>query len=103
MSMSFPGRQRLVRTWSVLMILTAASMAGGLVSLERDAVVAFWAGALVIAAATLFKAHRIVMVYLNLRVSTAGWRTGFMVYLTLTALVVLGGYVVSQPGIPVYS
>lgn len=101
MSMTFPGRQRLVRTWSVLMILTAASMAGGLLSLERDSVAAFWVGALVIAAAALFKAHRIVMVYLNLRVSTGGWRAGFVVYLTLTTLVVLAGYVLSQPGVAV--
>ena len=97
MSMTFPGRRRLVHTWGVLMILTAASMAGGLLSLERDSAVAFWAGALVIAAATLFKAHRIVMVYLNLRASTGGWRGGLVVYLTVTTLVVLAGYVLSQP------
>lgn len=101
MSMTFPGRQRLVRTWSVLMVLTAVSMAGGLMPLERDSVVAFWAGALVIAAATLFKAHRILMVYLNLRASTGGWRAGLVLYLTLTTLVVLAGYALSQPGVVV--
>lgn len=99
MSMTLPGLPRLIRTWGVLMLLTAVSMAGGLVPMERDSAGAFWAGALVIAAATLFKAYRIVMVYLNLQASTAAWRAGLVVYLALTTLVVVGGYVLSQPGI----
>lgn len=101
MSTTYPGRQRLIRTWSVLMLLTIASMAGGLLSLERESAVAFWAGALVIAAAALFKAHRIVMVYLNLQASTSGWRAGLVMYLILTTLVVFAGYVLSQPGVVV--
>lgn len=99
MSVTLPGRQRLVRTWGLLMVLTGASMAGGLVSLGQDSVVASWSGVLLVAVATLFKAHRIVMVYLNLRASTSGWRVGLVMYLTLTTLVVFAGYTLSQPGV----
>ena len=38
------------------------------------------------------------MVYLNLRVSSAGWKSSFMVLLVATLLLVFSGYFAARPG-----
>lgn len=99
MSMNLPGRQRLIRTWLILMALTCASMVGALVPMGDNGDRLAWTGILTIVAAAYYKAHRIVMVYLNLRASSGGWKGGLIAYLMLTTLVILGSYVLSTPGL----
>ena len=100
MTTNLPGQQRLIRTWLILMALTCASMIGALVPPGDSAHRLAWAGLLTIVAAAYYKAHRIIMVYLNLRASSAGWKGGLIAYLMLTTLVILGSYVISEPHFP---
>ena len=100
MMTTLPGQRRLIRTWLILMALTCASMLGALVPMGDGNDRLAWTGVLMIIAAAYYKAHRIVMVYLNLRASTSGWKGGLIVYLMLTTLVILGTYVLSEPQLP---
>lgn len=50
-----------------------------------------WSIALVLLSAS-FKVHQILMVYLNLRVSSAGWKSSFICLLSATILLVFFAY-----------
>jgi hypothetical protein len=53
-------------------------------------------GAILILGSAGFKVQQILMIYLNLRVSSAGWKSGFMIVLTVTLLLVFLGYLVAR-------
>lgn len=74
------------------MILTLFSMWSAQLGEEsRRASLSMASVALVLACAG-FKVHQILMVYLNLRISSAGWRGGFMCLLVVTILLIGMGY-----------
>lgn len=95
MNDDLPGNRRLWITWALLMGLTCLSLFGALAPGDgANAAMAWWGVALVIAA-TYYKAHRIVMVYLNLRASSPMWRGTLVAFLVVTTLLILGGYLLS--------
>ncbi|PLW68606.1 cytochrome C oxidase subunit IV family protein [Pseudohalioglobus lutimaris] len=87
-----PGQSRLLKTWLMLMALTLFSMWSAQLSDESRALsLPIWSVALVLLSVG-FKVQQILMVYLNLRVSSAGWRGGFLCLLAVTILLVGLGY-----------
>lgn len=94
MEETLPGNRRLIITWLLLMALTGLSMWSA--QLGDNAVqwtpLPLWGIAIVLASAG-FKVQQILMVYLNLRVSSTAWKGGFMCLLIGTVLLVFFGYV----------
>jgi len=92
MEKKLPGQQRLLTTWLMLMALTLFSMWSAQLAGESRALsLPLWAVALVLLSAG-FKVQQILMVYLNLRVSSTGWRGGFLCLLAATIMLVWLGY-----------
>ncbi|MCC5859859.1 MAG: cytochrome C oxidase subunit IV family protein [Ectothiorhodospiraceae bacterium] len=95
MAHDLPGERKLLLTWGVLMGLTLVSLVGGQVVGEgRAEPLAWWSVALVLGA-TYYKARQILMVYLNLRASTPGWKGLLRAFLVLTLGLILGGYLLA--------
>jgi len=93
MDETLPGSKGLISTWLLLMVLTLLSM--GSAQLGNDAQgtsLPLWGIAVVLASAG-FKVRQILMVYLNLRVSSPGWKSGFMCLLVATVLLVFAAYI----------
>lgn len=87
-----PGTKGLVKTWIILMALTLLSMwSAQLDSHAGWLPLPIWGVALVLIIAG-FKVQQILMVYLNLRVSSRGWKSGFTCLLTATVLLVFLAY-----------
>ncbi len=87
-----PGHRRLLTTWLMLMALTLFSMwSAQLGNDSRMLPLPLWSIALVLLSAA-FKVQQILMVYLNLRASSPGWRGGFLCLLAATILLVGLGY-----------
>lgn len=87
-----PGTKRLTVTWLLLMALTALSMWSA--QLDQTALLLplpLWSIAIILLSAG-FKVQQILMVYLNLRVSSAGWQGGFLCVLAATVVLVFLGY-----------
>jgi hypothetical protein len=92
MNESLPGNKRLLVTWLVLMLLTLISMwSAQLNSTAGWLPLPIWGIALVLLSAA-FKVQQILMVYLNLRVSSGGWKGGFICLLAATVLLVFSAY-----------
>ena len=92
MEKKLPSHKRLLATWLTLMSLTLFSMWSAQLGAESRALsLPLWSIALVLLSAG-FKVQQILMVYLNLRVSSAGWRGGFLGLLAVTLLLVWLGY-----------
>lgn len=92
MKNALPGRKRLLITWLTLMGLTLFSMWSAQLSEgARALTLPLWSVALVLLSAG-FKVQQILMVYLNLRVSSSGWRGGFLCLLAATLALVWAGY-----------
>ena len=92
MEKKLPSRQRLLTTWLILMSLTLFSMWSAQLGDESRALsLPLWGIALVLLSAG-FKVQQILMVYLNLRVSSPGWRGGFLCLLAATLVLVWLGY-----------
>lgn len=93
MDEKLPGTKRLLHTWLILMALTIISMwSAQLGGDSRGVSLPLWGVAIVLASAG-FKVQQILMVYLNLRVSSGGWKGGFVCLLVATLLLVFLGYV----------
>lgn len=91
-----PGRRRLLFSWLVLMTLTLLSMLSAqLTDATTWLPLPLW-GVLVVLASTGFKVQQVLMVYLNLRVSSAGWKAGFLCLLIITLLVIFSGYIAAS-------
>jgi len=91
-----PGKRRLISTWLILMALTLLSMLSAqLTNANTWLPLPLW-GAGLILAITGFKVHQVLMVYLNLRVSSGGWKGGFLCLLTATLLVIFSGYIAAR-------
>lgn len=89
MEMSLPGTRRLLITWAILMVLTLISMfSAQLVGESRWQALPLWS-ALLLLLSTGFKAQQVLMVYLNLRASTPGWK-GLVIGLMLLTLSLIG-------------
>ena len=92
MKETLPGTRRLVKTWLLLMALTVLSMWSAQMNSDSGWLpLPIWSIALVLISAS-FKVQQILMVYLNLRVSSAGWKSGFICLLTTTVLLVFFAY-----------
>ena len=92
MEKKLPSRKRLLVTWLTLMGLTLFSMWSAQLSDESRALsLPLWSVALVLLSAG-FKVQQILMVYLNLRVSSSGWRGSFLYLLAATLMLVWAGY-----------
>lgn len=92
MEKKLPGRNRLLATWLILMSLTLFSMWSAQLGGESIALsLPPWSIALVLLSAG-FKVRQILMVYLNLRVSSPGWRGGFLGLLAATLMLIWLAY-----------
>ncbi len=92
MEEKLPGTKRLLYTWLILMVLTIISMwSAQLGGDSRGVSLPLWGIAIVIASAG-FKVQQILMVYLNLRVSSGGWKGAFISLLVATLVLVFFGY-----------
>jgi hypothetical protein len=96
MPSSLPGTHRLLITWAVLMGLTLVSMLSAQLGGEaRFQALPLWSAGLLLLS-TGFKAHQVLMVYLNLRKSTSVWK-GTFIGLTVATLAVIGsGYLTAR-------
>lgn len=89
-----PTGRRLIVAWLLLTTLTAATMFWGrAASGDMTPLGMAWVAALL--AVTFFKASQVLMVYLNLRVSTQGWKVLFHAFLIAILLPILGAYAVA--------
>lgn len=96
MTEELPGKRRLLSTWLILMTLTLLSMLGAqLTNPGAWLPLPLW-GAVLVLASTGFKVHQVLMVYLNLRVSSGGWKGGFLCLLIVTLLLIFSGYIAAR-------
>lgn len=88
--------RRLLITWAVLMGLTLLAMLSAQLGGDaRQAALPLWSAGLLLAA-TLFKAHRVLMVYLGLSEASSAWRGAFVGLILTTLLLVASGYLVAR-------
>ncbi|MEA2118542.1 hypothetical protein [Halovibrio sp. HP20-50] len=93
---ALPGTRRLLITWALLMALTVVSMVSARLDQTTDwQALPLWSAALVLMA-TGFKAHRVLMVYLNLRAATLVWKGIFITLTLLTLTLIAAGYLVGR-------
>lgn len=91
-----PGKRRLLSTWLILMTLTLLSMLSAqLTNTTTWLPLPLW-GVMLVLLSTGFKVQQVLMVYLNLRVSSAGWKGGFLCLLGITLLVIFSGYIAAR-------
>lgn len=91
-----PGTRRLLITWLVLMTLTLLSMLSAqLTNAAAWLPLPIW-GAVLVLVSTGFKVQQVLMVYLNLRVSSASWKGGFLCLLAATLLLIFSGYIAAR-------
>ena len=93
---ALPGTRRLLITWALLMALTVVSMVSARLDQTTDwQALPLWSAALVLMA-TGFKAHCVLMVYLNLRAATSAWQGVFIGLTLLTITLIASGYLVGR-------
>ncbi|XKH60468.1 cytochrome C oxidase subunit IV family protein [Halomonas sediminis] len=93
---ALPGTRRLLITWVMLMGLTGVSMVSARLDQTTDwQTLSLWSVALVLAA-TAFKAHRVLMVYLNLRAATPAWKGIFIGLILVTLALIAAGYLAGR-------
>tara|TARA_R110002074_G_scaffold321448_1_gene491885 strand:+ start:139 stop:435 length:297 start_codon:yes stop_codon:yes gene_type:complete len=91
-----PGKRRLLYTWLILMTLTLFSMLSAqLTTATTWLPLPLW-GVVLVLASTGFKVQQVLMVYLNLRVSSTGWKGGFLCLLAITLLAIFSGYIAAR-------
>ncbi|MCB1676742.1 MAG: hypothetical protein KDI01_10650 [Halioglobus sp.] len=96
MDATLPGKSRLLRAWLALMMLTLVSMLSARLASDTDWLpLPVW-GAVLVLASTGFKVQQVLMVYLNLRVSSGGWKGGFLCLLAATLLLIFSGYLAAR-------
>ena len=96
MKETLPGNKRLLITWLLLMALTLLSMWSAQLSSQSGWLpLPLWSVAIVLLSAG-FKFQQILMVYLNLRVSSAGWKGGFVCLLAATIVLIFGAFIVAN-------
>lgn len=89
---ALPGTRRLLFTWATLMALTVVSMLSARLGQTADwQALPLWSAVLVLMA-TGFKAHRVLMVYLNLRAATPAWKGVFIILTLFTLTLIAAGY-----------
>lgn len=95
----FPGSRRLLLTWLTLITLTLLSMwSAQLGSAAREPSLPLWGVTLILLGAG-YKVQRILLVYLNLRVSSGAWRGSFLSLVWLVIVLVWLAYWTSLSGI----
>ena len=96
MNESLPGTKRLLVTWLLLMVLTLLSMASAQPGSQSGWLpLPIWVIAIVLVSAG-FKVQQILMIYLNLRVSSAGWKGSFICLLAVTLTLIFLAYLVAD-------
>lgn len=85
-----PPPRVLLRTWAILMLLTAASLMAGRVD-ETLAPLGI-AGAAAVMAAAVFKGRQILLDFLNLRAAPGAWRFLLVGWLVVLALGIVAAY-----------
>lgn len=75
---SHPSRRHLILTWIILILLTLASMISGQATDDQsDLQPLGYLPVAILLTVTFFKARQILRIFLNLRITTSGWRTLF--------------------------
>lgn len=92
---SLPGTRRLLMTWAILMALTLTSMISARLDQGSWQALPLWSAALILLA-TGFKAQRLLMVYLNLRMATPAWKGTFVGLVVMTLALIAGGYLAAR-------
>lgn len=93
-----PGYRRLLATWAALMALTILAMISAQLGDDSfRSALPWWSIVLVLASAGI-KVHEILMVYLNLRASSTGWKAGFLCLLIAALVLILGAYLAPSLG-----
>ncbi|WP_346795931.1 cytochrome C oxidase subunit IV family protein [Halomonas sp. Bachu 37] len=92
---TLPGTRRLLVTWGILMALTLASMVSARLDQGDWQALPLWSAGLILAA-TFFKAHRVLMVYLNLRAATPAWKGIFIGLMLVTLALIAAGYLAGR-------
>lgn len=96
MRITLPGTRRLLITWAVLMALTLISILSARLGGDaRFQTLPLWS-ALLLMMSTGFKAHQVLMVYLNLRVSTPAWKGVLMGLAAVTLAMIGSGYLMAR-------
>ncbi|MCC5882762.1 MAG: cytochrome C oxidase subunit IV family protein [Halomonas sp.] len=88
--------RRLLITWAVMMGLTLITMLSARLGGDaRLAALPLWSAGLLLAT-TLFKAHRVLMVYLGLADASPAWRGAFVGMTLATLVLVASGYMMAR-------
>ncbi|MBF0268770.1 MAG: cytochrome C oxidase subunit IV family protein [Alphaproteobacteria bacterium] len=90
-----PTHRLLFQTWLILMGLTALSLFSGRAGVQDPGSLGI-AWVVVLLAVTFFKTRLVLMVFLNLKSSTPGWRGFFMAFLLGILLLLLAGYAAAR-------
>ncbi|WP_038034825.1 cytochrome C oxidase subunit IV family protein [Thermopetrobacter sp. TC1] len=96
---NLPTARQLIMAWVLLMALTVGTMIAGRVTSAASLGLAWTALLMVI---TWAKARTILMVYLNLRVAPAHWKSGFSATLVFVLLLILGIYALEALGLVIH-
>ncbi len=96
---NLPTTRQLIMAWALLMTLTIGTMIAGRVT-SAASLGLLWTALLM--AITWAKARTILMVYLNLRVAPAHWKSGFSATLVFVLLLILGIYALQALGLVIH-
>ncbi len=92
MNETLPGTRRLLITWLLLMVLTLLSMASAQLGSQSGWLPLPIGVIAVVLASAGFKVQQILMIYLNLRVSSAAWRGSFICLVSAVMLLIFLAY-----------
>lgn len=90
---TLPGNRTLIATWATLMALTILAMISAQLGGDTARTALPWWGIVLVLATAGFKVQQILMIYLNLRASSSGWKAGFFCLLIATIILILGAYI----------
>nr|WP_299242550.1 cytochrome C oxidase subunit IV family protein [uncultured Halomonas sp.] len=91
-----PTTRRLTITWVILMGLTLVSMISARLDAEDQWLALPLWSALLVLISTGFKAHQVLMIYLNLRVSSPAWKGAFLGLALVILGLILSGYLAAR-------
>ncbi|MCZ4282945.1 cytochrome C oxidase subunit IV family protein [Kiloniella laminariae] len=95
LNLSAPGT-RLLLTWALMSGLTVISIiSGDALETQGDTVPLGLVSVIVLMGATLFKCRLLLLDFLELRSSSAGWRRGFIFAIFLIAAMITGAYMLA--------
>jgi hypothetical protein len=91
-----PTTRRLILAWMTLMGLTLLSLLGSQFGYDGQHALLPWFSAALILIASFYKAHQVLMIYLNLRASSSAWQGLFITFLLMTFVLVAAGTITAN-------